>query len=271
MAQGYEVGRTVFLKRLIDPSDPDPTNPTNYIDVPCIVSIYFEDPGDGQVYQRILDSTAQNNTRQVHTKEVGWQSFDSDGSVSSDTSNQVMVERIDETDDYNPDYLERVQLIDQDPAPLPPPSDPSYNADSGHWITHVVRYNKDNINDPDATPWVDIEVADAIKLQGFLEQRHRNTGSHADDSGQVFTLNFDNDPGDQNFTDPNDPYPARWADINYWSPSDGSAYQYMPQDTDGATPDANGNPAPVRLDPFQNIVNINWSGGLAVEFLTGAA
>jgi hypothetical protein len=248
-----EIARTVVLKRLIDPSDPDPSNPTSYIDIPVIVDITFGDPNKAQRYKRTFNNSKALNARTVHTKTVKNQSLDASGKFTADDTNTVDVERIDALTIKNADWHSTWHLHNQDPAPQLATADPAYDVNNeGHRKAHVVRYNKDNVNDPSAVPWVDVELVDILALKGAKKQR----GNHT----QVRTYHIGgNDPG-VTLGDASDPFNPTWGDIAY-------------HDTQGATlpVDTNGNPDPVRLDPFQNIVNVNWGDGLAVEFFDGAS
>jgi hypothetical protein len=253
-----EIKRDVYLKRLIDPSDPNPSNPTSYIDIPVIVSISFLDHNRAQGYKRTFNNSKDRNTREVHTKTVKNQSIGAGGKFSTDDSNSVDVERIDKLTVKNDDWRAVWGLVNQDPAPQVAPADPAFDPKiHGHEKTHVVRYNKDNVNDPSATPWVDVELIDVLKLKGAKKQR----GDHT----QVRHYHLDyNDPG-ADLNDATDPFNPTWSDIKYWENQLGAGPLPM------IIMDTNGNPDPVRLDPFQNIVNVNWGDGLAVEFFDGAS
>jgi hypothetical protein len=248
-----ETQRVVYLKRLVDPSDPNPNNPTNYIDIPVIVDIWFKDANKAQRYKRTFNNSKALNARTVHTHTVKNQSLDAGGKFTADDTNTVDVERIDKLTIKNADWHSTWSLHNQDPAPLLAPSDPAYDATlNGHNKTHVVRYNKDNKNDPNSTPWVDVELVDILEMKGAKKQRGGHTQVRAYHIGG-------NDPGVA-LNDATDPFNPTWGDITF-------------HDTLGVTlpVDTNGNPDPVRLDPFQNIVNINWGDGLAVEFFDGAS
>jgi hypothetical protein len=247
-----EVQRVVGLKRLIDPNDPNPNNPTNYIDIPVIVSIWFKDANKAQRYRRTFNNSKALNARTVHTHTVKNQSLDASGKFTADDTNSVDVERIDALTIKNADWHSTWHLHNQDPAPQLAPSDPAYDpGKEGHNKTHVVRYNKGNVNDPTSTPWVDVELVDILAMKGAKKQR----GNHT----QVRYYHLGgNDPG-ADLNDATDPFSPTWGDITF-HPTLGT----LPVDT-------NGNPDPVRLDPFQNIVNINWGDGLAVEFFDGAS
>lgn len=252
--------RTIAFKRIVDPSDPDPQNPTNYIDVPVTVGVVL---GDGKSSQRLIrtyDNTKNNTVRATWTDTVNNKSTDGQ-KITEDDSNTVDVERVISVQVSNQSQLEFHYFNTGDPAPLPPPSDPSYDPTQGHYRSHVLRYNKDNVNDPNSTPWVDVEVADAVRVGG--NKRERNDAANLPGVGQQSFIWLENDFGDNTFSDPTDPYNPAWADQNF--------YQTKNWDFAGTLPlDTNGNPDPVRLDPFTNIANINWNAGLAVEFFDQA-
>jgi hypothetical protein len=256
MANG-EQQRVVKYKRIVDPSDPHPQNPASYIDVPCITGIWFLS-NNGQMYHRTFDSTANNTLRDVTVVAVDHQTQGG----GTDTSNSIQFERINQVQVQNSDWYEYLSFKND-------PNNPPVKRKS-----HVLRYNQANQNDANATPWVDVEVMDQFAIQGFLKQTHSFKLGETD-SAQVNIYNLNNDPGqalvNDDGSDPLNPpagntvgdssgqTAALWSDNTYW----GDIGQ-LPLDT-------NGNPDPVRLDPFQNIVNVNWASGLAVEFQSGGA
>jgi hypothetical protein len=240
MSNGGELKRVVKYKRVVDPSDPDPKNPTSWIDVPCIIQIGFLSP-EGQLYVRKFDSTQKNNLRKTHTVTVKHTTK----SGGHEDGNQIAVERIDEIQVRNGDWYEYLRFSNDDANP------------SKLRKTHVLRYNQSNKNDPNEEPWVDVAVIDEFTIKGFLKQTHLFKLGDTDAS-QVTVYKLKNDPG-QPLGDDDDPNNPKWGDNKFY----GANIDQLPLDT-------NGNPDPVRLDPFQNIVNVNWGGGLAVEFFDGA-
>jgi hypothetical protein len=238
MSNGEEK-RVVQYKRIVDPSDSDPGNPTSYIDVPCITQIDFLSP-EGQLYVRKFDSTAKNQLRKTHTVTVKHTTK----SGGEEDGNQIDVERIDEIQIQNGDWYEYLRFSNNDDNP------------SQVRKTHVLRYNQANKNDKDEEPWVDVAVIDEFTIKGFLKQTHLfDLGST--DASQITVYKLNNDPG-LPLGDDDDPKDPRWGNNEFYG-------------VNGQLPlDTNGNPDPVRLDPFQNIVNINWGGGLAVEFFDKA-
>lgn len=245
-------GRVIGLKRIVDPDDPDPQNPTNYVDVPTIVSIRIMDGYIPQTMIRSYYSIDGNDIRQTKVHTVKNQSTSNGSTIQTDDTNKLDVERVLMCQHVNADWIEWHYFNNGDPAPLPAPIDPAYDPTLGHVKSHVVRYNKDNKNDPNSTPWIDVELADVVRIIGNRKERES-------DAAQVAIVSLNNDGGDDTFSDPGDPFNPAWADINYYQTQNWGYAGIMPLDT-------NGNPDPVRLDPFTNIVNVDWGSGLAVEF-----
>jgi hypothetical protein len=255
MANG-DPKRIMALKRVFDPNGGD----EDYIDVPVIVAVTLTDSGDGQEYLHEFHSTAENTGRQTHVHTVNYQTIDN---PDGDSSNTVDVERIDAfTVSFSTRELE-IDLNNNDPAPLRP-GDPQA---AGHQKSHVVRYNKDNINDPDAAPWIDIELIDELLLTGYWLERDLllevpPRESQSTDAAQETTLELTHDPGAPLATS-DDPFNPTWSDIHYWDGNPDVQFSgYLSEDT-------NGKDAPVRLDPFQNIVNVNWA--VTTQFLFSCA
>jgi hypothetical protein len=243
-----EQRRIVKYKRIVNPADS-----SSYVDVPCITDIWFLS-NDGQMYHRTFDSTANNTLRQTHISTVQNQTQDLSGNVTADGGNKIDVERIDQIQVQNSDWYEYLNLSNSDGNP------------SQVRKTHVLRYNQSNTNDANATPWVDIEVIDEFTIQGFLKQTHTFKLGETDAS-QINIYSLTNDPGsslnNDDGSDPRNPpsnggangqQTALWGDNTYW----GDDLDWLPLDT-------NGNPDPVRLDPFQNIVNVSWGGDWVLD------
>jgi hypothetical protein len=288
--------RLVYLKRIVDPDDPDPANPTSYVDVPVIVGAVLGDTGNSTSYWRSHDSTADNSARTTRQVEIRHQSQDGSGNITADSgTTPLVVERVDKF---------RVRNYDQKEIPTlhSPSSDegvfgatgnsPGESAgssagnamggpDPGKWLTHVVRYNGGNTPDAGDTPWIDVELMDICKLRGYFVQRDRYTGfdrNQHSDYTQMTYLWLKNDPGvgpEGGFSDPDDPFNPTWSDINYWYhvgngeiqpgdpwPGDGNTdglLPYLPNDGSNGL-GSSGDGGAVRLDPFQNIVNYQFGG-----------
>lgn len=249
--------RSIILKRIVDPNDPDPKNPTNYIDVPIIALFTIVD-STGYRINRSYVNDYTNTVRKVRSVTVKNKTTPDGSSITTDDSNSIDVARTIQCDHVYKSTRQNHFHANSDPAPLPSPLDPDYDPTRGHMHSHVVRYNKDNVNDPNATPWVDIELTDGLSLVGQFPGHEL--------SGAAQRLNFwlNQDPGDKTFFDQNDPFNPTWADTNFYQTQNWTLLGNMDADIDN-----DGNVRPVMLDPFSNIVNIDW-GGLAVEFFDGA-
>jgi hypothetical protein len=268
MANGNDIiNRTISFKRIVDPDDPDPANPTSYVDVPCILGVRLIDGKDPLQLVRTYDNTISNNRRAVHVTTVKNQSTPDGKTIVADDSNKLDCERVKSCQHVHADWIEHHYFVNGDPAPLPAPIDPAYDPTKGHIKSHVVRYNQANKNDPNETPWVDIELVDRTKIVGMRKERDS-------DAGQVAIIHLSQDGGDDTFSDPNDPFNPRWGDRDHYLKQNWKLVGNPPPDGKGAKLimpiDTNGNPDPVRLDPFQNITNCDWGSGLAVEFFDGA-
>ncbi len=256
--------RVIKLKRIVDPNDPNPDDPDSYVDVPCVTEISFTD-GSGQVFVRKFDSTQNNSGRMTHTHTVKNQSQDSSKNITIDDQNKLDVERIDGANIKYGDQIEIIKPLSNDPPPLGPTDDPSL----GHLKSHVVRYNQDNTSDPGAIPWIDVELIDMIKWKGYFKSsvstrnRVSHSGNTVDAKQQVTHSLSGNQMGDTKddsdtgmpLNDTSDPFNPTFVKID-------TTLDMLPMDT-------NGNPDPVRLDPFQNIVNVNWAPHLIVVLSIG--
>lgn len=263
MATGDTKSRTISFKRIVDPSDPDPSNPVSYCDVPCIVALRIVDGENPTQLIRTFDSGQTNMVRKTRVRTVKNATTPDGVAIVTDDTNKVDCERVIYAKHVNSDLTEWKYLIDSDPAPLPAPIDPAYDKTQGHRKSHVVRYNQANKNDPNETPWIDVELADEVKIIGNHDERDS-------DAAQVVFLTLSQDAGDKTFSDPTDPFNPTWADRDYYQTQNWDLVGLEPPDGKGAelimAMDTSGNPDPVRLDPFQNIVNVDWGSGLAVEF-----
>jgi hypothetical protein len=250
--------RQIAHKRIVDPDDPDPANPTNYVDVPVTLGITFM--LDRQRIYRTYDNTGANTVRNTRVRAVKNRSTDS-GGITVDESNKLNVERVGHVEHINADVKEFHYFITNEPV-----DDSDTSTDSvaklGHKNSVVVRYNKDNVSDPDSTPWVDVELVTEMQVMG--QRRERDVEPGIAGAAQQSFIHIMADSGDRSFSDPNDPFNPAWADKDFWQTQGWNFKGIM------SYPDTNGNPDPVRLDPLQNIVNVNWGEGLAVEFFDGA-
>jgi hypothetical protein len=250
--------RQIAHKRIVDPDDPDPANPTNYVDIPVTLGITFM--LDRQRIYRTYDNTSTNTVRDTRVRTVKNRSTDSGGAITVDEDNKLDVERVGHVEHVNADVKELHYFLNNEPVDDSDTSSDSV-ANLGHKNSVVVRYNQDNVNDPDSTPWVDVELITEMQMMGQRRERDVEPGI-AGDAQQSF-VHIMADSGDQGFSDPSDPFNPAWADKDYWKTQGWDFKGIMNY------PDTNGNPDPVRLDPLQNIVNVSW-GGLAVEFRDGA-
>lgn len=245
--------RTVAFKRIVDPDDINPGNPSNYIDIPIVASLQVIDGENAQLMIKTFYNESANDSRKTWTATVNNKSTPDGSTIIEDDSLLVDCERVSSITFVDTFWTVKQFFFNADPAPLPPVIDPSYKDAVGHYKSHVVRYNMDNVNDPNSTPWVDVEVIDVFRQVGLRRERE------ATGAGQIAYITLNNDQGDKTFNDPSDPYQPRWADRDYWKTQQGWDFAGI------ILNDSNGNPDPVRLDPFTSIVNINW-GGLAVIF-----
>ncbi len=209
------------------------------ISVPVITQISFIDPGERyQETEHHIDNSSESN-RIVHVDQVHPVDVDRDGVPTEDAptagEDTLYVERIDTWNSLDP--LERAQetqltLDNSTGNDLLPPHF------TNHERTHIYRYHQDPQNPDDEGVWIDSELIDEFAV---IDPQNRHQETH-------YTLtNPTNDEfraGDvTGQADPTDP------DITI-------------EGGDGEGTEAN----PVRLDPFQNIVNYS-KGGLYVLFL----
>ena len=178
-----------------------------------------------------------DNTQANNGREVHTKSVVS----TSDGITNLDVERIDRfsTVDQKEQAQERRFVLDNND---PPPSLPA-GGDPKHRKTHVVRYCKDN--DETGFVWVDSELIDEMRL---IDQK---------DHAQESIIILDN-PAGQTFNYGSDPYMPTFVEVDM---------------TLEEIDEGDGDTVPVRLDPFQNIVNVGpsylyfvWTGILRGDY-----
>ncbi len=225
-----EFSRTTARKKVRLPGD-------ETIDVPVITVISFIDPfHQYQEYQYQIDNT-ENVERSKHVDIVNPVAVDKDGvptetTPTADTGAQLYVERIDIWNTIDPfgRYQESGMTLDNTTGndKLPPHF-------SNHTRTHIYRYYKDPQNPNDDGVWVDSEVIDEFAVIDPFEQYQERQFTLANPTNEE--LRDGDVSGQANQDDP---------DITIGGEGEGTV------DT------------PIRLDPFQNIVN--YSSLNAVEF-----
>ncbi len=223
-----EFSRTTARKTIVLPDG-------DTIDVPCITKISFLDPNErAQETQQSLDNSRTDSSRSVHVDQVHSVEVDEDGVATSTTAptagtESLYVERIDtwRSIDPNDRYQETQTTLDNTTGndALPPHF-------SAHVKTHIYRYQQ-NPQDPNGV-WIDSELIDEFAV---IDPGSRYQESH------YFLSN---------------PTNAQFRDGNL-------AGQASPNDPDITISGGDGEGTadnPVRLDPFQNIVN--YSSGVYV-------
>ncbi len=209
------------------------------ISVPVVTQISFIDPLERyQETEHHIDNSSESN-RIVHVDQVHPVDVDQDGVPTEETpvagEDTLYVERIDTWNSLDP--LERGQetqltLDNATGNDLLPPHF------TNHERTHIYRYHQDPANPDDEGVWIDSELIDEFAV---IDPLNRGQETH-------YALT---NPTNEEF---------RAGDVS------GQADQNDPDITieggDGEGIEAN----PVRLDPFQNIVNYS-KGGLYVLFL----
>ncbi len=198
------------------------------ITIPVITKVSFIDPVRRyQETEHSFDNT-ETSTRRVHVDQVHPVNVDEDGIATdpeapADTSTTLYVERIDTWNSVDPVRRGQETQLTLDNSTgndlLPPHF-------TNHERTHVYRYFQDQQNPDDNGVWVDSELIDEFRI---VDPVRRN---------QEVRFTLDN-PTNAEFRD---------GDLS------GQASDADPDITIGG--DAEGTEAnPVRLDPFQNIVN----------------
>jgi hypothetical protein len=212
-----ETERQIKRKRIKLPSG-------DTVDIPVITQITFKDTVErGQEYQFTIDNTAAAH-RDVHTASIP-----GNGGATDETGNNagLKVERVDLW--RTKDTVERGQQTyyapDSKTIAEPPSAPPFFTT---HEKTHIVKY----INTPDDGNWLKSELIDKFKFKDTVER------------GQETEYFLSNPPDNQNI-----------SGLTIGSDSDGTTVAIDPGIAEIA--DTNGNPDPVRTDPFQNIVDFN--------------
>lgn len=208
--------------------------------VPVITKISFIDPYERyQETEHSIDNTAESN-RNVHADNVHPVPVDRDGvptedPPTQDTSQSLYVERIDTWHAVDP--YERYQDTDLtlDNATgndLLPPN--FFN----HEKTHIYRYHQDPQNPDDDGIWIDSELIDEFSV---VDPYERYQEKH-------YTLL---NPTNAEFRD---------GDLSGQASNDDADITIGGGDGEGTEDN------PIRLDPFQNIVN--WNGGFLFAEIT---
>ncbi len=209
------------------------------ITIPVITKLSFIDPVRRyQETENSFDNTETSNRRvhvdQVHPVEVNEDGAPTEETPTATTTESLYVERIDTWNSVDPVRRgQEVQLtLDNTTGndQLPPHF-------SNHERTHIYRYHKDPANPDDDGTWIDSELIDEFRV---IDPVRRN---------QEVRFTLDN-PTNAEFRD---------GDLS------GQATDADPDITIGG--DAEGTEAnPVRLDPFQNIVNYSSGTYVVVVF-----
>ncbi len=209
------------------------------IDVPVITQISFIDPLERyQETEHHIDNSADSN-RIVHVDQVHNVNVDRDGVPTDDPpsagEDDLHVERIDTWNSLDP--LERAQetqltLDNSTGNDLLPPHF------TNHERTHIYRYHKDPQNPDDEGVWIDSELIDEFAV---IDPQNRHQETH-------YTLT---NPTNEEF---------RAGDVSGQASADDPDITIVVGDSEGEGEADN----PVRLDPFQNIVN--YSSGVYVLF-----
>jgi hypothetical protein len=227
-----EFSRTTARKTILLPSG-------DRVKVPVITNISFIDPLDRyQETQHALDNT-ENSTRlahvdQVHAVPVDENGVPTDDPPRADTGEGLFVERVDTwkaLDAIDRGQETQLTLDNRTGNDLLPPHF------SNHTRTHIYRYFQDPSNPDDNAVWIDSELIDEVAV------------IDAPDRGQETRYTLVN-PTNAQFQE---------DDLS------GQASDNDPDLTIGG--DAEGTEAnPVRLDPFQNIVNYSSGAYVLVQW-----
>ncbi len=200
------------------------------IKVPVIIKVSFIDPvRRHQETEHNLDNTETSN-RRVHVDQVHRVAVDEDGVATEDppsaSPESLFVERIDTWNAVDPVRRHQETQLTLDNVTGNDVLPPHF---SNHERTHIYRYHQDPAHPNDNGVWVDTELIDEFRVIDPV-QRHQE---------RRYVL--DNPTNAQ----------VRDGDLT------GQADTGNPDITIGG--DAEGTEEnPLRLDPFQNIVN--WSG-----------
>jgi|HubBroStandDraft_6_1064221.scaffolds.fasta_scaffold00056_19 hypothetical protein len=228
--------RQSYLKRIYSPDK------SQYVDIPVIYNISFIDAKtNGQEYGWSIDNISGTDvsTRKTHVQRVVNQigapasSNYPAADAQTDPTQYVDVERIDLFNnidaktlgqEYGYRFNNKDPLYISKPGDTPPPR-----------TSHIVRYYKNN--DPTTNVWVDCQLIDELPT---IDPKS---------SSQELTLRIQNAKlGDMvgDVGPSGDPYTPTIGNVDLTLPA-------APESGSGIDP-------PYRLDPFQNIVNVNWSG-----------
>lgn len=225
-----EFSRTTARKKIILPGG-------DTIYVPVITKISFIDPfHQYQEYEYQIDNTDEVD-RTVHVDPVVHVDVDQDGvptednPTAEDTSDPLYVERIDTWNVIDPfdRHQESRMTLDNTTGndQLPPHF-------SNHVKTHIYRYHQDPENPDDGGVWVDSELLDEFAVIDPFEQSQERRFILTNPTNAEFR---DGDLSGQAGVDDPDITIIRGED-----------------EGEGTSQDN-----PVRLDPYQNI--INWNAG----------
>lgn len=209
------------------------------VQVPVITDISFVDPRQRYQETRYAVDNSLEADREVHVDDVYHVDVDQDGKPTSETptasGQPIKVERVDVWKVLDPRqrYQETHSEFDnRTGSDLLPPSF------TEHKKTHIYRYYRDPENPDDDGAWIDSELIDEF---ADVDRRDRYWETSA-----VLT-----NPTNAEFRD---------GDLS------GQANQDDPDITnaDGGEGTADN---PLRLDPFQNVVNFNQSSSPVLNFV----
>ncbi len=225
-------------KKLIDPNDSDKENPINFLWVPVAQEMIFIDAKTKrQEYVWTLDIVGQDDGRSFVKKRV---KNNSSGTLSEDDYVDVARFKWFTIRDSKIRGQEYQFGLDNDTYPL---DAGDLGGESPRRKVKIVRYvfqDDENADpDPEATPWVDIEQTEEISV---IDSKTRS---------QEYRYSISWPQVDKKVDSSDDPYEPWLGNVDL-------TLETVNADSDGV----------VRLGPFQNIVNVSWSGK-AVKFLDG--
>lgn len=212
------------------------------VEIPVIAEMSFIG-SRGQEFRYRFTNDSTTKLRTVRVKKVGSATGEF-GSANVNFDRYVNAERI-----QSMAFSNSVEMVDEKGKPVlynqawrtdkrfknqdPAPKQPDGSDDPHHLQVHYVRYYKNN-DTSEGSSWIDVELIDKIDMLGTNAQEYG------------FKLNHPPPTGGQ--TSDDDPYHPK---IGFCDPSlDPLPTEYR---------DENGRPLAARLDPFQNIVNVNTS------------
>jgi hypothetical protein len=222
----------------------------DFVDIPVIAEMSFIGSG-GQEFRYRFTNDSTTQLRTVRIKKVGAAQGEF-GSATVSFDNFINAERIQTIAFsnpvemitfmgkpvlYNQSWRTDKKFKNQDPAP----KQPDGSDDPRHLQVHYVRYYKNN--DLDSQIWVDVEIIDKLELIATNAQAYIYKIKHptADEYAEMASDDRFGQPAPSD----HDPYQPI---IGFCDPSLDLLDIEIGED---------GTPLPVRLDPFQNIVNLH--------------